>query len=64
MLGKLVLAKARMHSVIVKITVNGRETHAERQCVVGWFREYHEERVPDLDWSSLHTRDSDIQICP
>ena len=30
MLEKLVLAKARMHSVIVKITANGRETHAER----------------------------------
>ena len=26
-----------------------RETHAERQCVVGWFREYSEERVPDRD---------------
>ena len=33
-----------------------RETFAERQCVVGWFREYHEERVPDLDASSLRTR--------
>ena len=33
-----------------------RETFAERQCVVGWFREYHEERVPDLDPSSLRTR--------
>ena len=33
-----------------------RTTHAPRQCVVGWFREYHEERVPDLDASSLRTR--------
>jgi len=30
-----------------------RETQAERQCVVGWFREYREERVPDLDAMSL-----------
>ena len=38
-----------------------RETFAERQCVVGWFREYREERVPDLDASSLRTwpRESD-----
>ena len=28
---------------------------AERQCVVGWFREYMEERVPDLDVLSLRT---------
>lgn len=33
-----------------------RETFAERQCVVGWFCEYREERVPDLDVSSLRTR--------
>ena len=33
-----------------------RETFAQRQCVVGWFREYCEERVPDLDASSLRTR--------
>ena len=33
-----------------------RETFAERQCVVGWFREYREEHVPDLDASSLRTR--------
>ena len=30
MLEKLVLSKVRMHSIIVKITANGRETHAER----------------------------------
>ena len=28
-------------------------THAERQCVVGWFREYSEQRVPDRDPMSL-----------
>ena len=26
------------------------------KTVVGWFREYREEHVPDLDASSLHTR--------
>ena len=26
----LVLAESRMHSVVVKIVANGRETHAER----------------------------------
>jgi len=31
------------------------ETHAERQCVVGWFRESFERRVPDLDAMSLRT---------
>jgi SM-20-related protein len=36
-----------------------RETHAERQCVVGWFREYREEPVPDRDALSLRSwRDS------
>jgi len=30
-------------------------TLAERQCVVGWFRELHEERVPDHDAMSLRT---------
>ena len=30
MMEKPVFSKARMHSVIVKITVNGRETRAER----------------------------------
>ena len=33
-----------------------RTTHAERQCVVGWFREYREERVPDRDEMSLRSR--------
>lgn len=32
-----------------------RVTRAKRQCVVGWFREYREERVPDLDQMSLRT---------
>ena len=32
-----------------------RETSAERQCIVGWFREYQEARVPDRDAMSLHT---------
>ena len=31
------------------------ETRAERQCVVGWFHENCEQRVPDLDTSSLRT---------
>ena len=26
-----------------------RETHAERQCIVGWFCEYREERVQNMD---------------
>jgi predicted 2-oxoglutarate/Fe(II)-dependent dioxygenase YbiX len=30
-----------------------RETRRERQCVVGWFREQREERVPDRDVMSL-----------
>ena len=32
-----------------------RVTARERQCVVGWFREYREVRVPDLDAMSLRT---------
>ena len=32
-----------------------RETHAERQCLVGWFRQLDTVRVPDLDVSSLRT---------
>ena len=32
-----------------------RETHRERQCVVGWFRERRERRVADLDATSLRT---------
>ena len=37
-------------------------THAERQCVVGWFREYGEGRVPDEDVMSLRTwQDSESQ---
>eukprot|EP00966_Prymnesium_polylepis_P130904 3027469-Prymnesium_polylepis.1 len=32
-----------------------RETHAERQCVVGWFREYEQVDVPDLAYMSLRT---------
>ena len=31
-----------------------RETRAERQCIVGWFNEYREERVADMD--TLGTR--------
>eukprot|EP00316_Scyphosphaera_apsteinii_P009415 CAMPEP_0119314976 /NCGR_PEP_ID=MMETSP1333-20130426/34132_1 /TAXON_ID=418940 /ORGANISM="Scyphosphaera apsteinii, Strain RCC1455" /LENGTH=236 /DNA_ID=CAMNT_0007320185 /DNA_START=190 /DNA_END=900 /DNA_ORIENTATION=- len=33
-----------------------RETRAARQCVVGWFREYRERSVPDLDAMSLCSR--------
>ena len=32
-----------------------RETRAERQCVVGWFHEYREERVPNLDAMLQHS---------
>ena len=32
-----------------------RTTRAERECVVGWFNEYKEEREPDWDEMSLHT---------
>ena len=32
------------------------ETFAERQCVVGWFNEYREERVDDLDTLGTRTR--------
>ena len=32
-----------------------RETHRERQCVVGWFRERREQAVPDLATKSLRT---------
>lgn len=32
-----------------------RETRAERQCIVGWFNEYREERVADLDTFGTHT---------
>ena len=31
------------------------ETRAERQCIVGWFRELSEARIPDLDETSLRT---------
>ena len=33
----------------------GLETRAERQCIVGWFRELSEARIPDLDETSLRT---------
>jgi Rps23 Pro-64 3,4-dihydroxylase Tpa1-like proline 4-hydroxylase len=33
-----------------------RETHAARQCIVGWFNEYHEERVADRSTFGTHTR--------
>ena len=32
-----------------------RPTRAERQCVVGWFRQYRQGLVPDLDETSLRT---------
>ena len=32
-----------------------RTTHAERQCIVGWFRESEDGRVPDEDSLSLRT---------
>ena len=32
------------------------ETHRERQCVVGWFREGRSIRVPDRDEMSLRTK--------
>ena len=31
------------------------ETLAERECIVGWFNEYREERVPDLDTFGTRT---------
>ena len=33
-----------------------RETHGERQCIVGWFNEYREERVDDCDTFGTRTR--------
>lgn len=33
-----------------------RETHAQRQCIVGWFNEYRQERVPDRDTFGASTR--------
>jgi len=32
-----------------------RETRAERQCIVGWFNEYREERIADRDTFGTHT---------
>ena len=32
------------------------KTYAARQCIVGWFREYREERVPDHDVMSLRAQ--------
>lgn len=34
-----------------------RETRAERQCIVGWFNEYRQERVADQDTFGTRTRD-------
>ena len=47
--GTLVL----LHSADVEHQVC--ETRAERQCIVGWFRELSEARIPDLDETSLRT---------
>jgi len=33
-----------------------RETRAERQCIVGWFNEYRQERVADQDTFGTRTR--------
>ena len=48
-----VRARARRSNDVEHIV---RSTRATRQCVVGWFNEYSEQREPDLDAMSLRTR--------